>query len=275
MNISLLYIIIAVQSISLSPCSIFYGKVCLMKRIICLIALVLCLSVNLKAEQTISKSDISSATKPLLNTAHWVPARNAHVKKSLLELPCDILFVGDSITEQWEIGPGKAQWNETWAPLNAVNFGVSGDRTEHVLWRCKDSKLATTTDPKICILNIGCNNLGTWKCQQSSADTLSGVKTIAETLLKRYPKTALIIMCTFPYNDNPEDSYRKKGEELNKGILSLKLPRTKILDITKDFLQDDGHFKKGLFVDKVHLSAEGYKVWAGALLPLIRPVLAK
>lgn len=246
-----------------------------MKRIVFLIALVLCLNFNLKAEQTIPQSDITSATEPLQNTALWVPARNAHVKKSLLELPCDVLFVGDSITEQWEVGPGKTQWSETWAPLNSVNFGVSGDRTEHVLWRCADSKLATTSDPKVCILNIGCNNIGAWKCQQPTANTLSGIKTIAQTLLKRYPKTALIIMCTFPYDDNPEDIYRKKGEELNKAILSLKLPRTKILDITKDFLQDNGHFKPGLFVDKVHLSAEGYKVWEAAILPLVRQGLKK
>lgn len=246
-----------------------------MKRIIFLIVLLFCLNVNLKADQKDLEDSITSASTPLLNTAHWVRARNAHVKKSLLELPCDILFVGDSITEQWEVGPGKTQWSEIWAPLNAVNFGVSGDRTEHVLWRCADSKLATTSDPKVCILNIGCNNIGTWKCQQPTADTLSGIKTIAQTLLKRYPKTALIVMCSFPYDDNPEDIYRKKGEELNKAILSLKLPRTEILDITKDFLQDNGHFKKGLFVDKVHLSAEGYKVWASAILPLIHQMLKK
>src|SRR3954470_2484356 len=46
----------------------------------------------------------------------------------------DLLFVGDSITDNWR-KPGKAVWTARYEPLKAANFGIGGDRTEHVLWR--------------------------------------------------------------------------------------------------------------------------------------------
>src|ERR1700712_247616 len=46
----------------------------------------------------------------------------------------DIEFIGDSITEGWE-GLGKNVWQHAYSQRKAINFGVSGDRTQHVLWR--------------------------------------------------------------------------------------------------------------------------------------------
>ena len=48
-----------------------------------------------------------------------------------------LVFLGDSITHGWE-GKGKAVWEKTWAPRKAANFGIGGDRTEHVLWRLEN-----------------------------------------------------------------------------------------------------------------------------------------
>ncbi len=43
------------------------------------------------------------------------------------------MFLGDSITDRWR-SAGKEIWAERYAPKNAVNFGIGGDRTENVLW---------------------------------------------------------------------------------------------------------------------------------------------
>ncbi len=48
-----------------------------------------------------------------------------------------LVFLGDSITHGWD-GKGKAVWEKNWAPLKAANFGIGGDRTEHVLWRLEN-----------------------------------------------------------------------------------------------------------------------------------------
>lgn len=209
---------------------------------------------------------------PKLNTQPWVPARYAHVKKSMAEKPCDILFVGDSITEQWEF-VGKNPWDELLVPKNAVNFGVSGDRTESVLWRMEDTKLATTTPPKVCVLLIGTNNIGYWDGQQSASDTVKGIRKIATSLLEKFPKTHLIIFTTFPYGPDPKAPFRKLGNEIAKKTTQLKLPRTTILNINKHFLNPDGTFKPGIFKDNVHLTEQGYRVWAKQLMPVLNKYL--
>src|SRR5690349_13740979 len=42
----------------------------------------------------------------------------------------DLLFLGDSITQGWG---GNAVWKRYYGPRHAANFGIGGDRTEHVL----------------------------------------------------------------------------------------------------------------------------------------------
>jgi lysophospholipase L1-like esterase len=46
----------------------------------------------------------------------------------------DIIFVGDSITQNWRAA-GKEVWDKEFAPRNALDFGVSSDQTQNVLWR--------------------------------------------------------------------------------------------------------------------------------------------
>lgn len=81
---------------------------------------------------------------PKLNTQPWVPARYRAVRENLLGKECGILFVGDSITECWE-REGAALWKRLFLPMKAVNFGVSGDRPDSMLWRMEDTKLAVKT----------------------------------------------------------------------------------------------------------------------------------
>ena len=45
-----------------------------------------------------------------------------------------VVFIGDSITQGWE-KEGKEVWKKYYSHRNAVNLGIGGDRTQHVLWR--------------------------------------------------------------------------------------------------------------------------------------------
>jgi beta-glucosidase len=46
----------------------------------------------------------------------------------------DIEFIGDSITQFWKRF-GTTVWQEYYGHRKAINLGVAGDRTQHVLWR--------------------------------------------------------------------------------------------------------------------------------------------
>src|ERR1700683_4431283 len=72
--------------------------------------------------------------------------------------PCDIIFIGDSITEGW-LGPGKALWEKNYAPRHALNFGIGGDKTQKVIWRLNNMEVQGLK-PKVAVILIGANNTG-------------------------------------------------------------------------------------------------------------------
>lgn len=186
----------------------------------------------------------------------------------MLGKECGILFVGDSITECWE-REGSALWKRLFVPMKAVNFGVSGDRTDSMLWRMEDTELAVRTSPRYCILLAGTNNIGLWKGRQPAAQTVKGIREIAVRLLKRFPETRLILMEVTPYGPDPDSPLRRRQEEINRLLRRLELPRTTILSINGSLLKPDGTFREGVFKDHVHLTEKGYQAWADALLPLL------
>ena len=77
---------------------------------------------------------------------------NDRVKKG----DVDLLLIGDSITQGWE-GAGKDAWAKHYTPRKAVNLGIGGDRTQHVLWRLQNGNIANIK-PKLAVLMIGTNN---------------------------------------------------------------------------------------------------------------------
>ena len=64
-----------------------------------------------------------------------------------------IVFIGDSITAHWLI-EGKDVWAKYYATRHAFNYGIGGDRTEHVLWRVENKEF-DGIKPKVAVLMIG------------------------------------------------------------------------------------------------------------------------
>src|SRR5919199_5547543 len=89
---------------------------------------------------------------------NWVKRHEGFVERAR-KGDVDVLFLGDSITHDWE-GRGKEAWKERFEPLKAANFGIGGDRTQHVLWRITKGKELEGIHPKVVTLMIGTNNMG-------------------------------------------------------------------------------------------------------------------
>ncbi len=112
-----------------------------------------------------------------------------------------LVFIGDSITQAWE-DPGKASWDQHFAPLGALNWGYSADRTEHLIWRLQNGDIQRVS-PEVAVLLIGTNNTGHEK--RAASETLSGIKRSIEELSRKWPKTKIIIMAIFPRGESTED----------------------------------------------------------------------
>src|SRR5579864_2838407 len=96
------------------------------------------------------------ATQPVLHPG--TEARHESFNVISKRGEAQLVFLGDSITHNWEKG-GKDVWEKYWTPLNAANFGIGGDRTEHVLWRLDHGNF-DGLKPKEIVLMIGTNNTG-------------------------------------------------------------------------------------------------------------------
>jgi hypothetical protein len=65
----------------------------------------------------------------------------------------EVVFLGDSITEDWA-GNGKEIWDKYYAPRHAYNYGISGDRTQHLIWRIENKEF-DGVKAKVVVLKIG------------------------------------------------------------------------------------------------------------------------
>lgn len=183
----------------------------------------------------------------------------------------DVLFLGDSITDAWRGGAAKPTWDKHFAPLKAANFGISGDRTQHVLWRITNGELEGIT-PKVAILMIGTNNSG----QDSAEQIADGITEIVKTIRAKSPTTKVMLLAVFPRNEKADNPIRLKIGQINKMISKLDDGKNvRYLDIGPKFLKDDGTLTKDIMPDLLHLSARGYEIWGEAITPLLKEMLAQ
>ena len=64
-----------------------------------------------------------------------------------------IVFIGDSITDFFP-GTGKKVWDKYYASRHAFNYGISGDRTENVVYRIVNKEF-DGVNAKVAVLMIG------------------------------------------------------------------------------------------------------------------------
>ena len=172
----------------------------------------------------------------------------------------DVIFLGDSITQGWE--GNKKIWEENFGAFKPVNLGIGGDQTGHVLWRITEGKELEPIKPKLAVIMIGTNNMGGHSAEQIAG----GVKAIVETLEKQKPDMKILVLGIFPRSPKADDKIRDKIKDTNKIIAKLADDKKVFYkDIGDKFLEKDGSLDKKIMPDYLHLSQDGYKIWADAI----------
>ena len=216
-----------------------------------------------------ARADTHAAIKPVPRSDKGWRDRHSNFLKIAKSGNVDLLFLGDSITQGWE-GAGKEVWKERFEPLKAANFGIGGDQTQHVLWRLHTGNELHGITPKIVVLVIGTNNMGSHSAEQIA----EGVTAIVAELQHQLPHGKVLLLGVFPRSAKAKDAVRAKIKSVNERIAKLDDGKqVRYLDIGDKFLQTDGTLTKEIMPDYLHLSPQGYKIWADSIQPTLSEML--
>ena len=198
-------------------------------------------------------------------------ARHKRMNERVTQGDVALLMIGDSITQAWESG-GKEVWKKYYAHRKAVNLGIGGDRTQHVLWRLASGNLEGIA-PKLAVVMIGTNNSG----DDTSEEIAEGVHAIVKLLRKRTPKTKVLVLGIFPRGENDEDARRRVTMGANE-IVAKWVDKTGdkmvvFLDIGEKFLGADRTLSRQVMPDLLHLTPAAYATWASAIEPMVAKLL--
>jgi lysophospholipase L1-like esterase len=183
----------------------------------------------------------------------------------------DLVFLGDSITDAWRNKGGRGGrdvWDQHFAPLHALNLGIGGDRTQHVLWRIQHGELEGY-EPKAFVIMIGTNNMGS----NTPEEIAAGNKAIIDEINKQHPKAKILLLGIFPRSHKASDPIRAKVKMTNELLSKFDGKNVKYLDIGDKFLDKDGTLTKEIMPDYLHLSAKGFTIWAEAIEPEVKEML--
>ena len=103
------------------------------------------------------------------------------------------------------------------APRGAVNLGIGGDRTQHVLWRLENGNIEGLK-PKAAMLMIGTNNSN--GKDHTAEEIADGIKAIVAKLRKELPETKILLLAIFPRGELcellwPDDDPSRTGHRLS------------------------------------------------------------
>lgn len=187
--------------------------------------------------------------------------------------PIGLLFVGDSITQNWTKAPQV--WKDHFERYRPANFGIGGDRTQHLLWRLENGELEGIA-PQVVVLLIGTNNSADYGAEQiAAADTK-----IVQLIRAKIPRAKVLVLGIFPRGNRSGESVQvtaRRMEAIRGANAELgKLDdgeNVRFLDIGPAFVDGDGKIPASLMPDQLHPSAEGYRVWAQAMQPTLESMM--
>ena len=190
---------------------------------------------------------------------------------SMTDRPCDVLMLGNSITqalggERTRITSfaGKKHLDAALGDsVRWISAGISGDRTEHLLWRLRECGY-WKWNPKHVFVTIGVNNLVSGG--DDPIQVAAGVEAVVREAAAMWPKAKIVVFGTLPYS-NLEKS-KAVAAALNAAVWPSNAVR---IDPWEWFVAPDGTQRTEYYGgDKLHLSGEGYAMWSKKIAQIVQ-----
>ena len=182
----------------------------------------------------------------------------------------DLLFVGDSLTANWEKYPEL--WKKKFGKFKAANFGIGGDQTEHLLYRLQSGEL-DGIQPKVVVLLIGTNNMSK-SLKYTPEQIAEGAAADIREIQKHVPEATILLVSIFPREIPLDDWLNVKNADTNAFLRKLADGKKVVyVDLWNLFRNPDGTVSKDFYADRTHINERGYERYADALLPEIKKFL--
>ena len=258
----------------------------------CLLAAIFAVSSSLLAPSALA-ADFASM-KPTARVEYW-QQRQATIAAQVADAASlrdvKLVFVGDSITDFWLLDDdpwipgrihGRRVWDESFGGVmkenRALNIAISGDRTEHLLYRILPKSQgglgqldAPALTPEFLVLMVGINN--SYAPESPVADSVfEGVRAVMRSLHARKPGARLLLQSLLPTSEPSRDATVVKPVNARLAALASS-PEfagfTIWLDLYPSFVDAQGRQDGKLFLDGLHPSEAGYRVWRDRLVPAL------
>ena len=209
-------------------------------------------------------------------------ARHEAVKAHIKNNPIELVFIGDSITHCFGGQPESAFavaddiWSSFYGRRRAVNLGFGWDRIQQMRWRLSHGELDGLA-PKVAVIMAGGNNLLTGVAPPNTPEEIvAGLQSLCADIRQKTPTTKILLLAVFPRGKTTDDALRIGIGKINRGIfMSMQdLENITLLDITASFLNPDKTMSPEVMNDFVHPTAQGYRIWAQNMEPVLAALLA-
>src|SRR5690349_1840552 len=193
--------------------------------------------------------------------------RLERINQAVSNTPYSILFLGDSLTEDWD----PMLWDRRLAPRRVLNAGISGDFTDHILWRLEHGNLAGPP-PEAVILLIGTNDLAAHRSPELTAD---GIRANLVLLRERLPEARILLLGLLPREQFPDAPLRRAVAQVNRLIRDCADGEHIVYaEIGDAVLDRDGRLGAAISPDWLHFNERGYALLTSRLGPVLDRVLA-
>lgn len=177
----------------------------------------------------------------------------------------DVVVLGDytvAFLQQSEV------WENYFAPLHCLNFGIPEDRIENVLWRIENGEL-DNVKAKVVVLSVGSND------NTSSPEAVSeGIVTCTTAIKSRLPEAQIVVLKLLPCGQHP-NSQRDRRRQINE-LLAKALkgqPQVQLVDLDPGLVRPDGTIGYHDMFDFLHLSRQGFVSTFEPLADLVAQLL--
>ena len=201
--------------------------------------------------------------------------RHEHILEKVKASEPQLIMIGNSITHNLDKPDRKIFWDQYLNDLDAVNMGISGDRTENVIWRLQNG-LLDGIHPQVATLLIGTNNSdgNHYLTINTPEEIAEGIWKICAILREKLPDIEIVLLGILPYGYKPNHK-NEIDKACNKIIVTFPEKDSKIhyYDLGYLFLTEGGRVNRKMMPDYLHPNVEGEKRVFETLAPVISKLL--